>query len=100
MKEVTAGDRASLDDLDRQWGHLYDIAISNRKWVPQSCAPAAPAPGRSRITPSGRKWVAQRFGRRRWLTADNGDELAALIAADFLESLAFNPGPKAMKHAR
>src|ERR1700690_645199 len=27
MKEVTAADRASLDDLDRQWGHLYVIGV-------------------------------------------------------------------------
>lgn len=88
MKEFTTADRAILDELDRQWGDLYDIAISDLKWVPRSGPPADSASGRSRVAPGGRKWVAQRFGNQRWLIANHGGELAALIAADFAASSA------------
>ncbi|MGA2828024.1 MAG: hypothetical protein ABSF03_18130 [Streptosporangiaceae bacterium] len=99
MKELTAADRAILDELDRQWGYLYDIAISDRKWIPRSSGSATSAPIRGRTAPSGSKWVAQRFGSQRWLTASHGGELAALIAADFTASSVLDPEAKTIEHA-
>jgi hypothetical protein len=52
------GGRSALDDLDRAYGHAYDLAV-----------------------PRGR-WVACGLGTGRWLVAGSAAELEQLIAAD------------------
>lgn len=51
------GTHEALDDLDRQWGPMYDIAVA-------------------------RVWIAQRLGSQQWITASTADQLRAQIAAD------------------
>ena len=51
-------DRRALNDLDRAYGHTYDLAVSRSRWV--ACA----------------------LGTDRWLVASCAAELRRLLAAD------------------
>ncbi len=52
------GGAPALDDLDRAWGHAYDLAVTRGRWV------------------------AYGLGTGHWLVASCAAELGQLIAAD------------------
>jgi hypothetical protein len=52
------GGHGALDDLDRAWGHAYDLAVARGRWV--ACG----------------------LGTGHWLVAGSAAELEQLIAAD------------------
>jgi hypothetical protein len=82
--DLPDADLLSLRHLDRQWGRMYDIAISSRRWItPHGCPPGT-VPGNGLPVPSARKWVAQRRDDQRWIIADSAEELAERIAADYV----------------
>lgn len=83
MNKLTATDWASLRNLDRQWGELYDIAVSSLRWVTPTQDPATTAPGSGRSVPTTPKWVGQRRSDLRWIIAGSAQELARRIAADY-----------------
>jgi hypothetical protein len=60
--EVAAGDRRALDDLDRAYGQVYDLAVAQDQWM--ACG----------------------LDTGRWLVASCPAELKRLIAADAAES--------------
>jgi hypothetical protein len=55
---LTDEDRRALDDLDRVYGHAYDLAVARNRWV--ACG----------------------LVTGRWLVASCAEELRRLIAAD------------------